>query len=61
MLKFEDFAKTIDKDLKVEIYDKLGGFIWSGKLRDLKEQPELIMRIVPQHTSREVYLEIYTY
>ena len=61
MLKFEDFIKALDKDIKVEIYDKIGGFMYSGKLRDLKQYPDLIMRIVPQHTSRECYLDIYVY
>lgn len=61
MLKFEDFIKALDKDIRVEIYSKIGEFIYNGRLKDLKYQPEYIMRIVPQHTSREVYLEIQVY
>ena len=61
MLKFEDFIKAIDKDIRVEIYNKIGDPMYNGKLRNLTYFPEFVMRISPQHTSREVYLEIYTY
>lgn len=61
MLKFEDFAKALDKDLRIEVYDKIGNLMHNGKLKDLKFMPENIVKIVPQSTSREIFLEIYTY
>lgn len=61
MLRFEDVAKALDKDIRVEVYDKIGNLIHNGKLRDLKVMPENIIRITPQSTSREIFLEIYTY
>ena len=30
-MKFEDFSKTIDKDIRVEIYDKIGELIYNGR------------------------------
>lgn len=60
-MKFEDFSKTIDKDMRVEIYDKIGELIYNGRLSKLKDIPENILRIVPQATSREIYLEITVY
>lgn len=60
-MKFEDFVKTIDRDMRVEVYDKVGGMIHNGKLSELKFMPERVLRIVPQATSREVYLEITVY
>lgn len=61
MVKFEDFIKTIDKDIRVEIYSRLGEIIHNGKISDIKYYPDNIIRIIPQSTSREVYLEIYVY
>lgn len=60
-MRFEDFSKTIDKDMRVEIYDKIGELIYNGRLSKLKDIPENILRIVPQATSREIYLEITVY
>ena len=61
MVKFEELIKTLDADIRVEIYDKIGSLIHNGKLVDLKYIPDYVLRIVPQCTSREIYLEIYTY
>jgi hypothetical protein len=66
MLKFEDFAKTLDPSTKVEIYvstqsgiaDRL---LYSGSIKNLKILPDAILKIIPQRNSREVYLEIYAY
>lgn len=58
MVKFEDFIKTVDKDMRVEIYNNIGEFIYNGKLKDLKNFPESIIRLFPQYNSREVYLEL---
>ena len=66
MLMFEDLVKTLDPCIKVEIYvtDKNGisdRQLYSGSLRNLKVYPDAVLKIVPQTTSREVYLEIYAY
>ena len=61
MLKFEDFAKTLDGDTWVELYTQVGDKIHIGKLKDLKCYPDNVMRIIPQRNSRETYLEIYVY
>lgn len=61
MFKFEELAKALDGYVFVEIYDKLGDMIFKGKLKDLKYMPDNVVKIVPQSTSREIYLEIYTY
>lgn len=61
MIKFEELAKTLDPDIRVEIYDKIGEIIFNGKLREMKYMPDLVLRITPQSTSREIYLEIMTY
>lgn len=62
MLKFEDFYKTLDGYIRVEIYEhKTGNLTFNGKLKDLKIIPDNVMRISVQRTSREVYLEIYVY
>ena len=61
MVKFEELVKTLDIDTRVELYDKVGELIFNGKVRDLKFMPDFVLRIIPQSTSREVYLEITTY
>jgi hypothetical protein len=60
-MKFEELIKTLDGDIWVEIYSMLGDVIYTGKLKDLKYIPDKVMRIIPQSTSRQVYLEIYVY
>lgn len=60
-MKFEELIKTLDGDVWVEIYSMLGDVIHAGKLKDLKYIPDKVMRIIPQSTSRQVYLEIYVY
>lgn len=57
-MRFKDFLGTVDKDMRVEIYDTLGELMHNGRLSDLKFIPEQVIRIIPQATSREVYLEI---
>ena len=61
MVKFEELIKTLDVDTRVELYDKVGELIFNGKVKDLKFMPDCVLRIIPQSTSREVYLEITTY
>lgn len=61
MVKFEELVKTLDIDTRVELYDKVGELIFNGKVRELKSMPDFVLRIIPQSTSREVYLEITTY
>ncbi len=61
MVKFEELVKTLDVDTRVELYDKVGELIFNGKVKDLKFMPDFVLRIIPQSTSREVYLEITTY
>ena len=61
MVKFEELVKTLDVDTRIELYDKVGELIFNGKVRDLKFMPDFVLRIIPQSTSREVYLEIITY
>ena len=61
MVKFEELVKTLDVDTRVELYDKVGELIFNGKVRDLNFMPDFVLRIIPQSTSREVYLEITTY
>lgn len=61
MVKFEELVKTLDIDTRVELYDKVGELIFNGKVRELKFMPDFVLRIIPQSTSREVYLEITTY
>ena len=63
---FDELVKTLDPCMKVEIYvtDKNGIMdrqLYSGTLRNLKVYPDAVMKIVPQSSSREVYLEIYAY
>jgi hypothetical protein len=60
-MRFEELVKTLDGDLWVEIYSPLGDKIHIGKLKDLKYIPDKVMRIIPQSTSRQVYLEITVY
>ena len=61
MVKFEELVKTLDVDTRVELYDKVGELIFNGKVRELIFMPDFVLRIIPQSTSREVYLEITTY
>ena len=61
MVKFDELVKTLDVDTRVELYDKVGELIFNGKVRELKFMPDFVLRIIPQSTSREVYLEITTY
>ena len=56
MVKFEELVKTLDVDTRVELYDKAGELIFNGKVRELKFMPDFVLRIIPQSTSREVYL-----
>lgn len=65
MLKFEDFVKTLDPDTQVEILETNNRIIervlFKGKIQNLKTYPDYVMKITPQSTSREVYLEICVY
>ena len=65
MLKFEDLIKTLDPDTQVEILETNNRIIervlFKGKIRSLKVYPDHVMKITPQSTSREVYLEIQVY
>ena len=66
MLMFEELIKTLDPSMRVDIFvtDRNGIFdrqLYSGALKNLKVYPDAVMKIVPQSTSREVYLEIYAY
>ena len=66
MLKFEDLVKALDKDIRVEIYkiERSGiveNLIYNGLIKNLKEFPDCVYKLCPQRTSREIYLEIYTY
>lgn len=61
MLKFDELIKAIDKDIRIEIYNYYGDLIYNGQLKNLKNYPDSVLRIVPQSTSREVYLEIIVY
>ena len=66
MLMFEDLVKTLDPCMRVDVFvtDKNGIFdrqLYSGLLKNLKVYPDAVMKILPQRTSREVYLEIYAY
>jgi hypothetical protein len=66
MLMFEELVKTIDPLMRVDIFvtDRNGIVdkqLYSGTLKNLKVYPDAVMKIVPQRTSREVYLEIYAY
>ena len=64
-MKFEDLVKTLDPDTQVEILETNNRIIervlFKGKIRNLKTYPDYVMRIIPQSTSREVYLEIQVY
>lgn len=61
MIKFKDLITTIDKDMRVEVYSAVGELIHNGKISEIKMMPEKVLRIVPQATSREVYLELTVY
>lgn len=61
MLKFEDLVKTLDPYIRVQLSSPSGNIIYDGKLKDIKNYPDSVLRIIPQSTSREVYLEIYAY
>lgn len=65
MLKFEDLIKILDPDTQVEILETNNRIIertlFTGKIRNLKTYPDYVMKIIPQSTSREVYLEIQVY
>lgn len=64
-MKFEDLVKVLDPNTHVEIFETSNRIvertIFTGKLANLKTYPEYVMRVIPQSTSREVYLEIYVY
>jgi hypothetical protein len=64
-MKFEDLVKTLDPDTQVEILETnnriIERILFKGKIRSLKTYPDYVMRIIPQSTSREVYLEIQVY
>lgn len=60
-MKFEELVKTLDGDTWVEVYSPLGDSIHTGKLKDMKYYPDRVIKIIPQSTSRQVYLEITVY
>lgn len=64
-MKFEDLAKCLDPDTQVEIIEThnriMERTIFKGKISGLKVYPDYVLKIVPQRTSREVYLEIQVY
>lgn len=61
-MKFEDLVKVIDAYTKIELYEFNGEkLLFTGAIKDLKNHPDRVMSIVPQKTSREVYLEIKVY
>ena len=64
-MKFEDLVKTLDPDTIVEILEVdnriIERVLFKGKIRSLKKYPDYIIKITPQSTSREVYLEIQAY
>lgn len=64
-MKFEDLIKTLDPDTRVEIFEVnnriIERTIFSGRIKNLKTYPDCVMKIIPQSTSRENYLEIQVY
>ena len=64
-MKFEELVKTLDPDTRVEIVEVnnriIERTIYSGRIRNLKTYPDYVMKIMPQSTSRENYLEIQVY
>ena len=64
-MKFEDLIKTLDPDTQVEIveinHNIIERNVFNGKKKNLKTYPDFVMKIIPQSTSREVYLEIQVY
>ena len=64
-MRFEDLIKTLDPDTKVEIVEInhriIEKNIFNGKIKNLKTYPDFVMKIIPQSTNREVYLEIQVY
>lgn len=64
-MKFEELVKTLDPDTRVEIVEVnnriIERTIFSGRIRNLKTYPDYVMKITPQSTSRENYLEIQVY
>lgn len=61
-MKFEELLKALDPYTKVELYEVNGDkLLFTGMIKDLKNHPDRVMSIVPQKTSREVYLEIRVY
>lgn len=64
-MKFEELVKTLDPDTRVEIFEInnriIEKTIYSGRIRNLKNYPDYVMKIIPQSTSRENYLEIQVY
>lgn len=64
-MKFEELVKTLDPDTRVEIFEVnnriIERTIFSGRIKNLKTYPDYVMKIIPQSTSRENYLEIQVY
>lgn len=64
-MKFEELVKTLDPDTRVEIFEVnnriIEKTIYSGRIRNLKIYPDRVMKIIPQSTIRENYLEIQVY
>lgn len=64
-MKFEDLIKTLDPDTRVEIVELnnriIEKTIFNGRIKNLKTYPDRVMKIIPQSTSRENYLEIQVY
>lgn len=64
-MKFEELVKTLDPDTRVEMVEvnnrTIERTIFNGRIRNLKIYPDYVMKIMPQSTSRENYLEIQVY
>lgn len=64
-MKFEELVNTLDPDTRVEIVEVnnriIERTIFNGRIRNLTTYPDYVMKIIPQSTSRENYLEIQVY
>lgn len=64
-MRFEELANTLDPDTRVEIVEVnnriIERTIFNGRIKNLRTYPDYVMKIIPQSTSRENYLEIQVY